>query len=71
MHIYDDSSVLLRMRNAADKICRECYNTHFNFKKIPPPPDNRAVYEIIWKNVVQAYRRQMTIRFGACVLHAE
>jgi hypothetical protein len=27
----------------------------------PPPPENPAVYEIMWKNVVEPGRRQMTI----------
>ena len=40
-------SVLLRMRNVSDKICRKNRNTHFVFNnyfpKIVP------VYEIMWK----------------------
>ena len=31
-----------------------------------PPPENRAVVEIMWKNRVQPERSQMTI----CALHA-
>jgi hypothetical protein len=27
----------------------------------PPSPENRAVYEIIWKNVVDPARPQMTV----------
>ena len=50
-------SVLLRMRNVSDKICRE--KTHFMFNI--PPPENRAVYETIWKNMEQPERPQMTI----------
>jgi hypothetical protein len=51
-------SVLPRMRNVSDKSCRESKNTHFVFnnffKKI-------AVCEIMWKNIVQRGRPQMTI----------
>jgi hypothetical protein len=34
-------------------------------------PENRAVYEIMWKYMVEADRPQMTIKYCACVLHAE
>ena len=27
----------------------------------PPPPTNRAVYEVMWKNTVQPGRPEMTI----------
>jgi hypothetical protein len=45
-------SILLRMRHISDKLCRE----------------NRAVYEIMWKNVVEPDRSQTTIWriFSAC-----
>jgi len=52
--------VLLRMRNMADKNCRENQNSHFmsnNFFSF----ENRAVYEILWKNTVDPGRPQMTI----------
>ena len=29
-------------------------------------PENRALYEIMWKNMVQLDRSQMTIRYDAC-----
>jgi hypothetical protein len=29
------------------------------------PLENRAVYEIMWKNMVQPERPQMTIQYGA------
>jgi hypothetical protein len=32
--------------------------------------ENRAVYEIIWKNMAQPQRPKMTIQHGACALHA-
>ena len=44
-------SVLLRMRNVSDKNCRENQNTHFTFSNFFFP-ENHAVYEIMWKNIV-------------------
>jgi len=49
------------MGNVADKIYRETQNTHFilhNFFFA----ENRAVYEIMWKNTVEPDRPQMTVR---------
>jgi hypothetical protein len=40
---------------------------------IPPSifiSENCAVYEIMWKNMVQPDRPQMTIKYGARALHA-
>jgi len=34
-------------------------------------PDNRAVYEIMWKYPVEPDSPQMTIQYGARALHAE
>jgi len=39
-------SVLLRTRNVSDIICRENQNTFCDV-------ENRAVYEIMWKNILQ------------------
>ena len=47
------------MRNISDKSCRENKNTHFMFNKFFS--ESGAVYEIMWKNVVQPDRPQMTI----------
>jgi hypothetical protein len=58
-------SFLLRLRNASDKNCRKNRNTHFMFSNFFP--ENLAVYEIMWKNIVERGRPQMT---GACALHA-
>jgi len=44
------SSVLLRMRDVSDKSCRENLNTHSIFNNIFL---KHAIYEIMWKNVVQ------------------
>jgi hypothetical protein len=40
------------MRNVSNKSCRENQNTHFMFGKLFS--ENRAVYEIISKNVVES-----------------
>ena len=52
-------SFLLRMRNVSDKGCRENQNTHFAFSNFFFL--NRAVYKIMWKNIVEQGRPQMTI----------
>jgi hypothetical protein len=41
------------------KSCRENQNTHFVFSN--SLFENRAVYEIMWKNIVQPGRPQMTV----------
>ena len=53
------------MRNISDKICREIQNTRifiyfFFFSK------KRAIYEIIWINIVEPYRLQMPL-WGTCI----
>jgi len=50
---------LPRMKDVPDKCYRENRNTHSIFSYSPPPP-NLAVYEIMWKNVVELGRTQMT-----------
>ena len=51
--------ILLRMRNVPDIWCRENQNTHFMFKKFFC--ENCAIYEIMWKNMVDLDRPQITI----------
>jgi hypothetical protein len=51
--------LLLRMRNVSDSSCRENQNTHFVFSNFFF--QNRAVYEIMWKNIVEWGRPQMTV----------
>ena len=51
-------SVLFRMRNVSEKSCRENPNTHFMFTFFP---ENRAVCEIMWKNIVQPDSPRTTI----------
>ena len=50
-------SVLLRMRNISDKSCVENQNTHF----VIIFSQRCAVYEIMWKNIVEPDRPQMTV----------
>ena len=52
-------SVLLRTRNVSDKRCRENPNTHFVFSNLFSF-EYRTVYEIMWKNMVEPVRSQMT-----------
>ena len=52
-------SVLLGMRNVSDKTCRGNQNTHFVFNDFFS--ENHAIYEIMWKNIVERDRPQMTI----------
>jgi hypothetical protein len=59
-------SILLRMRNVSDKFAEEITtNLHrkskhtFNVQKLFS--ENRAIYEIIWKDTVEPDRPQLTI----------
>ena len=54
------------MKNISDKNCRETQNTHFLFNFFF---ENRALYEIMWKNIVERGRPHI-IQYGACALHA-
>ena len=58
MFMVISSSILLRLRYVAEKSCRENKNRHFMFKNFF---ENRAVYEIMWKNIIEPDRPQMTI----------
>jgi len=58
------------MRNISDKSCREIQNTHFVFSIFFL---NSAVYEIMWENIVERGRPQMTIwrmRIACCATKA-
>jgi hypothetical protein len=48
------------MRNVSDKICTEIKNTNFTFSSLFFF-ENRPVYEIMWKNMVELDRTQMTV----------
>jgi len=52
------------MINVSDKSRRENQNTYFVFS--PFFPKNHAVYEIMWKNIVEPKRPQMAI-WRTCV----
>jgi hypothetical protein len=53
------------MRNFLDKSCREKQNSHFMFNNF----NNRPVYEIMWKSMVELGRPQMAWRLRiACWL---
>ena len=52
-------TMLLRMRNVSDKHCTENENTHFMFKTFFFL--NCAIVEIMWKNMIEPDRLQMTI----------
>ena len=49
--------ILLRMRNVSGKSCRENQNTHFVQKVF----FNCAIYEVMWKNMVEPGRTQVKI----------
>jgi len=58
------------MRNISDKFVEQI-KTHFIYSMIFT--ENRAVYEIIWKNMVEPERSQMTIwrmRFACWITKA-
>jgi len=48
------------MRQVTEKNCRDIQNTHFMFNNVFFS-ENQAVYEIIWKIVVERGKPQMTI----------
>jgi hypothetical protein len=56
------------MRNSLEKPCRENQNTHFMFKNFFS--ENRTVYKIMSKNVVETEELQVTSQYGAYELHA-
>ena len=60
-------SILLIMRKASDKTCRENQNTHFMFDNFFF--NNSTFYEIMRKNMVIPERPQMTIQYGVFTFH--
>jgi len=56
--------IILRMRNASDKTCREDQHKHFMFNTFFP--HNRAVQEKMWKIMVGPDRPQTTIQRKRC-----
>ena len=57
------------MRNVLDEGCRENQNTYFMFSAFFFF-ENRAVYQIMPKNMVEPEGSQMTSKYGAYELHA-
>jgi hypothetical protein len=57
------------MRNISDKSCRENQNTQFTFSN--SLSENCAMYEVMWKNMVEPDRPEMTIwcMCIACWIH--
>jgi len=58
---------VFRMRNVWDKYCKENQNTNFMFNNVS---ENSAVYEIMWKSVVEPDRQRITMWYSTCTLHA-
>jgi len=54
--------VLLRMRNVTDRICRENQNTFLSSTSPHPHPHPEKFNEVMWKNIGDRGRLQMTIR---------
>jgi hypothetical protein len=52
--------ILLRIRNVADKIVKKTKHT-FHVQLLPPPLKNRVFFEMMWKNIVQPDKPQVTI----------
>jgi hypothetical protein len=63
-------SVLVTLKTISEKICREFQNTYYSYFQ-QFFSNNCAIYEIIWKNVVQSDKPQTTIWYGAYILNAE
>jgi len=47
------------MRSVSDKSCRENQDAYFMFSTFFP--ENCAIYEILFKNMVEPYKPQMTV----------
>jgi hypothetical protein len=48
------------MSNVSDESCRQNSNTHFLFNNFVS--ENRAIHDIMWKNIVERGSPHMTIR---------
>jgi hypothetical protein len=53
------SLLSFRMKNVSVKSYRENQNTHFVLSNLFS--ENHAIYEIMWKNIVEPGRPQMTV----------
>ena len=70
MHIYANISLNFLKREMFRTKVAEKIKTHIFMSDNTFSPENRAVYETMWKNRVEPDRPQMTIQYGACALHA-
>jgi len=63
IYIFDHhfSQFLFRMRNVSDERCRENQNNLFMFNNLFFFFENRTIYEITWKCMVQLDRSRMTV----------
>jgi hypothetical protein len=57
--------ILLRIRNAADKVVEKIFVSNGLFSA------NRGVCENMWKYMVETDRSQMAMQYGACALRVE
>ena len=60
--------ILLTVKNVSDTSRRKNLNTFFTFSNFSFRKS--CIYDIMCKNTVQPDRTQMTIKYGARVLHA-
>jgi hypothetical protein len=51
------------MRSILYQPCRENQNNKFF-------SEDFSIYELMWKNMLEADRPQVTVQYGACALHA-
>jgi hypothetical protein len=61
-------SFLLRVGSVSERSCTGNQITHFIFNTFFFK--NHGVYEIMWKNIVQPDRPQISMQYGACAVHA-
>ena len=66
-HLWLSRYILRSMRNVLEKNCLEYRNTQFMFKNFFS--ENRAVFEIVSKNMAEPEGPQMTSQHGAYALH--
>jgi hypothetical protein len=62
-------SVLFRMIKVSEKIV-EKIKTHISCSKLFFFTEDRNIYEIEWKNMIQPDRQKKTIQYGAHMFHA-
>jgi hypothetical protein len=54
MYIYDNVSLNSSLNEKyLRKNCTEIQNTHLMLNVPPPPPENCAFYETMWRNIVE------------------